>query len=42
VLSCHPAAEPAQRLYLSRGWTLVTETFRIGDGMGYWLMARDL
>jgi GNAT superfamily N-acetyltransferase len=43
VLSCHPAAIPAQRLYLRRGWTLLTEEFRTApDQPGYWLMARDL
>jgi ribosomal protein S18 acetylase RimI-like enzyme len=44
VLSCHPDAEPAQRLYLSQDWTLLTEQFRTGgpDQLGYWLMARDL
>jgi len=43
VLSCHPDARPAQRLYLGRGWILLTETFRTAEGqLGYWLMARDL
>jgi hypothetical protein len=42
VLSCHPGAEPARRLYAGRGWTTLTEDFRTGDRMGYLLMARDL
>jgi GNAT superfamily N-acetyltransferase len=42
VLSCHPAAEPAQRLYLGRGWTRLTSGFRVGGDLDYWLMARDL
>jgi ribosomal protein S18 acetylase RimI-like enzyme len=44
VLSCHPDAVPAQRLYLRQGWTLLTEEFRTGGPgqLGYWLMARDL
>jgi GNAT superfamily N-acetyltransferase len=44
VLSCHPAATPAQRLYLRQGWTSLTRQFRTGgpDQLGYWLMARDL
>lgn len=42
VLSCHPEAVPAQRLYLSRGWRLLTDSFRTGDHRGYWLMARPL
>lgn len=43
VLSCHPDAIPAQRLYLRQGWTLLTEEFRTAPGqLRYWLMARDL
>jgi GNAT superfamily N-acetyltransferase len=44
VLSCHPDAVPAQRLYLRQGWTLLTKEFRTGGPgqPGYWLMARDL
>ena len=43
VLSCHPDARAAQRLYLGRDWTLLTEAFRTAEGQpGYWLMARDL
>lgn len=43
VLSCHPSAGPAQRLYLAQGWTLLTGAFRTASGqLGYWLMARDL
>jgi GNAT superfamily N-acetyltransferase len=44
VLSCHPDAIPAQRLYLRQGWTLLTKEFRTGgpDQLGYWLMARGL
>jgi GNAT superfamily N-acetyltransferase len=44
VLSCHPAATPAQQLYLRHGWMLLTREFRTGgpDQPGYWLMARDL
>jgi ribosomal protein S18 acetylase RimI-like enzyme len=41
LLSCHPRAEPAQQLYLSRGWSVLTTDFAAGD-IGYWLMARDL
>jgi hypothetical protein len=43
VLSCHPDAGPAQRLYLGQGWTLLTDVFRTAGGQpGSWLMARDL
>lgn len=43
VLSCHPDAGPAQRLYLGQGWTLLTDVFRTAGGQpGYWLMALDL
>jgi GNAT superfamily N-acetyltransferase len=43
VLSCHPAAGPAQQLYLRRGWARLTDAFRTAPGqLGYWLMARDL
>jgi hypothetical protein len=42
VLSCHPAAHPAQQLYLGRGWTLLTRDFRAGGQLPYWLMAREL
>jgi GNAT superfamily N-acetyltransferase len=43
VLSCHPDARPAQQLYRSQGWALLTESFRTAEGQpGYWLMARDL
>jgi len=41
VLSCHPAAVPAQRFYLARGWAVLTRNFAAGDER-FWLMARDL
>lgn len=41
VLSCHPSAEPAQALYRSCGFELLTPDFRTAPSqMGYWLMAR--
>jgi GNAT superfamily N-acetyltransferase len=42
ILSCHPEAVPAQRLYLTRGWTPLTTDFRTGDRRPYWLLARPL
>ena len=43
VLSCHPAAVPTQRAYLSTGWAVLTDDFRTAEGqLGYWLMGRDL
>jgi GNAT superfamily N-acetyltransferase len=42
VLSCHPEAVPAQRLYLSRHWTVLTKSFQLGGNVPHWLMARDL
>ena len=41
VLTVHPAAAPAQRLYLSRGWTILTDRLA-RDGADYWLMGRCL
>jgi GNAT superfamily N-acetyltransferase len=41
LLSCHPEAIAAQRLYLSRGWTVLTTDFGPAQ-VSYWLMARDL
>jgi GNAT superfamily N-acetyltransferase len=41
VLSCHPAAVPAQRFYLARGWSVLTRNLPAGDE-DFWLMARDL
>ncbi len=41
VLSCHPDATPAQSLYLSRGFEVLSEDFRTAPGqLGYLLMAR--
>ena len=43
VLSVHPEAEPAQRLYQSRGWTTLTEEFRTQPAqLAYWVMGRQL
>jgi GNAT superfamily N-acetyltransferase len=43
VLSVHPRAEPAQRLYESRGWTILTREFRTQPGqLAYWVMGRQL
>jgi GNAT superfamily N-acetyltransferase len=43
VLSVHPLAVPAQRLYLSRGWTILTEEFRTQPAqLPYWVMGREL
>ncbi|MGN6792733.1 MAG: GNAT family N-acetyltransferase [Streptosporangiaceae bacterium] len=41
VLTVHPAATPAQRLYMSRGWTIVTDRLPT-SGPDYWLMGRRL
>jgi GNAT superfamily N-acetyltransferase len=41
VLTVHPAAERAQRLYLGRGWTTLTQSFPAA-GAQYWLMGRSL
>jgi ribosomal protein S18 acetylase RimI-like enzyme len=41
VLSCHPGAEAAKRLYLSCGFEVLATDFRTApDALGYWLMAR--
>jgi GNAT superfamily N-acetyltransferase len=41
VLSCHPDASAAQKLYLSRGWQTLRADFRTQPGQpGYWLMAK--
>ena len=32
VLSVHPNAKPARRLYEGRGWTILTEEFRTQPG----------
>lgn len=41
VLSCHPDASAAQKLYLSRGWQTLSVDFRTQPGQpGYWLMAK--
>jgi len=43
VLSVHPKAEPAQRLYEGRGWTVLTKEFRTQPGqLAYWVMGRSL
>jgi GNAT superfamily N-acetyltransferase len=43
VLSVHPEAQPAQRLYQSRGWVILTKGFRTQPGqLAYWVMARQL
>lgn len=43
VLSVHPEAEPAQRLYQTRGWTTVTTEFRTQPAqLAYWVMGRRL
>lgn len=40
VLSCHPDATAAQRLYLSAGFTVLGENFTTGPGQrGLWVMA---
>lgn len=41
VLSCHPAAVPAQRFYRKRGWTPLSDSFPAG-ALDFWIMARDL
>jgi GNAT superfamily N-acetyltransferase len=41
MLTVHPAATPAQRLYKSRGWTMVTDRLPTG-GPDYWLMGKRL
>jgi ribosomal protein S18 acetylase RimI-like enzyme len=41
VLSCHPDATAARRLYLSRGWQTLSVDFRTQPGqLGYWLMVK--
>ncbi len=41
VLSCHPDATAAQRLYLSCGFTVLSKTFSTApEQPDYWLMAR--
>lgn len=43
VLSVHPNAEPAQGLYLGRGWTILTKDFRAQPGqLAYWVMGHQL
>jgi GNAT superfamily N-acetyltransferase len=43
VLSVHPEAEPARRLYQSRGWTTLTKQFRTQPAqLAYWVMGRQL
>jgi GNAT superfamily N-acetyltransferase len=43
VLSVHPQAEPAKRLYQSRGWTVLTREFRTQpEQLAYWVMGRTL
>jgi len=43
VLSVHPQAGPAQRLYQSRGWTILTKEFRTQPAqLPYWVMGREL
>ena len=43
VLSVHPNAEPARRLYEGRGWTILTKEFRTQPGqLAYWVMGRPL
>jgi GNAT superfamily N-acetyltransferase len=43
VLSVHPEAEPAQRLYLGRGWTILTRQFRTQPAQPWaWIMGRQL
>jgi hypothetical protein len=41
VLSVHPDARPAQRLYQGRGWKVLTKGFRTDPAQpGYWLTGR--
>lgn len=43
VLSCDPAAIPAQRLYLAHGWQLITASLSYQPGVApRWLMGADL
>lgn len=43
VLSVHPQAGPAQRLYQSRDWTILTREFRAQPAQpAYWVMGRRL
>jgi len=43
VLGVHPAAGPAQRLYNSRGWTILTRDFRTQPEQApSWVMGRQL
>jgi GNAT superfamily N-acetyltransferase len=43
VLSVHPKAEPAQRLYQARGWTILTKEFRAQPAqLASWVMGRRL
>ena len=43
VLSVHPEAEPAQRLYQGRGWTTLTREFRTQpEQPASWVMGRRL
>lgn len=41
VLSVHPDAMPARRLYAGRGWTVLSKALPTA-GPDYWLMAREL
>jgi outer membrane biogenesis lipoprotein LolB len=43
VLSVHPEATPAQRLYQDRGWTVMTSEFRTQPAqLPHWVMGRRL
>lgn len=43
VLSVHPQAGPAQRLYLGSGWTILTREFRTQpEQLASWVMGRKL
>jgi ribosomal protein S18 acetylase RimI-like enzyme len=43
VLSVHPDAVAAQRLYQSRGWEILTKDFRTEPSqLAYWVMGRQL
>lgn len=41
ILSCHPAAIPAQRFYRARSQAMLTRSFPAGNE-DFWIMARDL
>jgi ribosomal protein S18 acetylase RimI-like enzyme len=42
ILTVHPAAGPARRLYARQGWTVLRERVTIGAGEGVILMGRSL